>query len=100
MGANSSTGSAAQSVQKWIIDSDVENQLRSYALKRRLLDKSLAHGSVELYLMCPNLTALGWGKQDEQQPFSACLSLVGIDLSGCPKLESIQEAAFGDCNIS
>jgi len=52
MSANSATGSAAQSVQKWVIDSDVEHQLHSDDLWRRLSDKSLAYGSIELYLRC------------------------------------------------
>ena len=74
-----------------VIDSDVENQLRSDALKRRLQDKSLSHGSIEFYLKCSNLTAIGWG---EQQPFSRCHSLLRVDLSGCPKLESIHVGTF------
>ena len=71
MSAKRSTGSVAQSSQKWVIDSDVENQLRSGALKRRLLNKSFPHGSIELYLRCSNLTAIGW---DNNQAFSLCLS--------------------------
>ena len=94
MSANSATGSEAKSSQKWVIDSDVEKQLRSKALKRRLLDKSLSHGSIELYLRFSNLTAIGWG---EFQPFNRCLSLIRVDLSGLPKLESIPECAFGKC---
>jgi len=62
MSAKSATGSAAQSVQKWVINSDVENQLRSQALKRKLQDEGLSCGSIELYLRCPNLTAIGWGE--------------------------------------
>ena len=58
--AKSATGSSATSVQKWVIDSDVEYQLRSEALKIRLVDESLSHGSIELYLRCSNLTAIGW----------------------------------------
>ena len=84
----------APSVQKWIIDSDVENQLRSLALVNRLLDESLAQGPVELYLRFLNLTAIGWGKK---QPFGLCPSLLRIDLSVCPKLESIPEMTFGRC---
>jgi len=61
MSAKRTTGSAAPSVQKWVIDSDVEEQLRSGALRERLLDESLSHGSVELYLRCTNLTAIKWG---------------------------------------
>jgi len=94
MSTISATGSAAQSVQKWIIDSDVENQLRSRSLKRRLQDESLSHGSVEFYLRCPNLTAIGG---DGNQTFSLCTSLLRVDLSGCPKLKSIPEVAFGEC---
>jgi len=67
MSAKSSTGSAAPSVQKWIIDSDVEKQLRSRTLLGRLLDERLSHGSIELFLRCPDLTTLGWG---DQQAFS------------------------------
>jgi len=94
MSANSATGSAAPSVQKWIINSDVENQLHSEALKRRLRDESLSHASIELFLRCHNLTAIGWGKL---QPFSLCPSLLRVDLTGCPKLESTPDAAFGGC---
>jgi len=50
MSANIVTGSAAPSVQKWVIDSDVEYQLHSGALKWRLLDKALSDGSIEIYL--------------------------------------------------
>ena len=64
------------------------------ALKLRLLDNSLSHGSIELYLRCPNLTATNLGAQ---QPLSQCPSLLRIDLSGCPKLESIPMLTFADC---
>ena len=76
--AKSETGAAAVSVQKWVIDSNVEIQLRSAQLKLRLLDKILSHGSVELSLRCPNLTAIGW---DGNQAFSMCTSLLRVDLS-------------------
>ena len=76
MSANSATGSAVQSVQKLIIDSDVENQLRLWALKKRLRDESLSRGSIELYVMCSNLAAIGWG---ENQPFNECYSLLRVD---------------------
>ena len=66
MSANSATGSVAPSVQKWIIEKNVELQLRSGALRRRLLDESLTHGSIKLYFMCPNLTAIGWGEKHHQ----------------------------------
>jgi len=94
MSAKSTTGSAAQSVQKWIIDSDVENQLRSGALKGRLLDESLSNGSIEVYWRCHNIIAVGW---DGNQPFSICHSLLRFDLSGCPKLESIPNHTFAEC---
>jgi len=61
MSANSATGSAAPSFQKWVIDSDVEYQLRSYALKRRLQHRSLYHVSDELQLKYPNLISFSWG---------------------------------------
>jgi len=48
MSTKNATGLEAPSVQKLVIDSDVENQLRSYALKRRLLDESVSGGSIEL----------------------------------------------------
>jgi len=94
MSASIATGSAAQSVQKLVIDSDVENQLRSEALLRRLRNKILSHGSIELRLRCPNITATGLGWF---QPFSGCLSLQRVDLSGCLKLESIPTQTFGYC---
>ena len=53
MSANSATGSAAPSVQKWIIEKDVANQISSGNLKRRMQDDSLDglfHSSIELYL--------------------------------------------------
>ena len=78
-----------------IISIDVEKQLRSEALKLRLLDESLSHGSIELYLMCLNLITIGWG---EFQPFNCCPSLLRVDLSGCPKLESISEHTFSSCH--
>jgi len=90
----SATGSAAPSVQKLIIENDVENQLRSGVLLNRLQDESLSEGSIELYLRCHSLTAIGWG---DQQPFTYCPSLLRVDLSGCPKLESIPELTFADC---
>ena len=95
MSAKIATGSAASSVQKWVIEKDVEYQLRSGALKGRLEDKGLSDGSIELSLRCSKLTAIGWG---DQQPFSMCPSLLRVDLSGCPKLESIPVAAFADCS--
>jgi len=52
MSFQSETGSAASTVQKWIIDSDVENLLRSGALKRRIQDWRLPNGSVELHMWC------------------------------------------------
>ena len=58
--ANSATGSVAPSVQKWIIDEDVEEQLCSCSLAITLENESLAHGSIELYLRCYYLTAIGW----------------------------------------
>jgi len=48
MSAKVSTGSAAPSVQKWVIHFLVENQLRSEALRNSLRDESLARGSIEL----------------------------------------------------
>ena len=94
MSAKSATGLAAQSVQNWVIDSDVENQLCSDALKRRLRDKSLSDGCIGLYLRFYNLSAIGWGKQ---QPFTRCDSLLRVDLTGCPKLESIPQHSFSEC---
>ena len=43
---------------------------------------------------CPNITAVGWG---QCYPFNNCQSLLRVDLSGLPKLESIPEKAFGGC---
>ena len=95
MSAKSATGSAVPSVQKWVIEVDVENQLRLGALRKRLLDESLSHGFIELSLRCPNLTAIGW---NDQLAFTKCPSLLRINLSGCPKLESIPKAAFAWCH--
>ena len=50
MSTNSATSSVAPSVQKLVIDVDVEYQLRSGVLKSLLLDVSLSDGSIELYL--------------------------------------------------
>jgi len=102
MSANSATGSAAQSVQKWVIDSDVENELRSEAPLTRLMDGSLSHGSVELYLRCPNITSSGlcfllrcW--DPVARSFNSIFSLLRVDLSGCPKLERLQNLCFNQC---
>ena len=94
MSAQRETGSAAPSVQKWVIKEEVENELRSGALKSRLLDKSLSHGSVELFLKCPNLTEIG---SIVYQPFCLCTSLLRIDLYGCRNLESIPKVTFAGC---
>ena len=91
MSAKIATGSVAQSVQKWVINSDVENQLRWGDLRRRLLVRKFSYGSIELYLRYPNLTASGWGEFD---PLNQCPSLLRVDLTGCPKLESIPKRAF------
>jgi len=50
MSANIATGSAAQSIEKWVIDVDVEDPLRSDTLKDMLRDESLSQGSIELFL--------------------------------------------------
>jgi len=94
MSSKSVTGSVAQSNQKWVIEKNVEHQLRSQALWKRLMDDSLSHASIELYLRCPNLTAIGWG---DFNPFSDCDSLLRVDLSGLPKLESIPKLTFATC---
>ena len=91
MSANSATGSPSTTVQIWKIDSDVENQLHSDALRRRLKHVSLSHGTIELSLRCSNLIAVRWG---EKHPFCNCHSLLRVDLSGLPKLESILELTF------
>jgi len=95
MSANSATGSAVTSVQKLIIEVDVKNLLRSGALKIRLKDRSLSVGSIELSLRCPNLITIGWGVI---KPFDQCRSLLRVDLSCCPKLESIPELVFFNCS--
>ena len=79
MSSNSATGSAAPTVQKWVIEKNVEYQLRSADLKNRLKDNSLTHGSIELNLRCPNLAAIGW---NNNQAFSGCYSLLRVNLSG------------------
>jgi len=56
-------------VQQIVVEGeDVENKLRSGTLKKRLLNESLFYGSIELFLTCLNLTAIGWG---EFEPFRA-----------------------------
>ena len=95
MSAKSATGSTTISVQKWNIETNVEYQLRYAVLKERLLDESLSHGSIELYLRCPNLAAIEWAKW---QAFAGCHSLLRVDLSGLSKLDSIQDLAFADCS--
>jgi len=59
-----------------------------------LLDESLSDGSVELYLRCPNLIALCYS---DRTALGHCPSLLRIDLTGCPKLESIPRLAFFCC---
>jgi len=95
MSAKRENGSASPSVQKWVIDSDVEKELRSGALKDSLADETLSYGFIELSLRCYNLTAIGW---DGIEPLSWCPSLLRVDLSGCPKLESIPRLTFGSCH--
>jgi len=86
--------SAHPATKKLIVDFDVENQLRSEALKERVWDRSLPNGSIDLRLRCPKLTTIGWGGP---LPLCQCLSRLRVDLSGCPKLESIKYATFGGC---
>ena len=45
-------------------------------MRRRLRDESLSHSPIEIYLMCPNRTVIGWG---EFKPFSVCPSLLRIN---------------------
>ena len=80
-----------------IVDFYVKNQLRSGVLRNRLTQPRLANGSTELYLRCPNLTAIGWDNYNPH-PLRQLQSLLQIDLSGCPKLESIPELAFAGCH--
>jgi len=96
MSANRSTGSAAPSVQKIVLENSVAGWLRSGALRRRLTQQRPTRGSIEVYLRCPNLTVIGW-YEEKVYPFSKCKSLLRVDLSGCPKLESIPTAAFAEC---
>jgi len=50
MSVQSATGLVAPSVQKWVIDSDVEKLGNSEdSLKERLRDESLPDSSIELY---------------------------------------------------
>jgi len=91
--------SATPKVRKVVVENDVEYQIRSGGLRERLENRCLAPGSIELSLRCPNLTAVGWGDEISvaTRPLSHLESLLRIDLSGCPKLESIPEMAFGYC---
>ena len=92
MSAPSATGSVPPSVQTMFVEElDVVAELRWDALKDRLQDKSLSHGSIELYTKCPNITAI------EFVDLNLCDSLLRVDLSGCPKLESIPKVTFGQC---
>jgi len=95
--ANSAPGSAAQSVQKWVVDEDVENQIRSGMLKRRLQEESLANGSIELYLRCSNFPSLGWGGR---QPFSLCPSLlrISVEFGVHSSITNLGLAAFQQCS--
>jgi len=92
--ARRATGSAAASVQKWIIEKDVEEQLRSMALWDRMRDEGLSQGSIELFLIYTYLTAIGWEAKFDLYEIK---SLLRLDLSGCSKLESIPEDTFGGC---
>ena len=93
----SQRSSAVPSVQKWVIEKDIEKQLRSYSLQDRLRVPILPHGPIELYLVCLNLTAIGWGEPSEDtRPLSANNSLLRVDLSGCPKLKYIPSFTFNN----
>ena len=95
MSVKSETGLAAQSVQKWVIDSDVEYQLCSETLVRRLLNKSLSHGTIEIYLKCSNYNRAG--RVPTLRRLRLPHSLLRVDLTGCPKLRGIPEFAFDHC---
>jgi len=81
-----------------IIEGDVKNQFRSGALRDRLNDASLAASRVELYIRCPNLTALEWRNEEIWAGDCRCMSLLRVDLSGCPRLKRLGECLFLECS--
>ena len=97
MSAKSATGSEDPAVQNWLIDQDLEYQLRLRALKDRLLDESLSHGSIELCLRCANLTAIGWGNN---QPFSMCRSSFESTSPIVPNLRAFRSLRSFNVTIS
>ena len=83
-----------------VVDTDVENRLRSGALKRRLL--TLSKGIVILTIRDPDITTIGDMNLTEERvreaPFVGCKSILRVDLKGCTKLISVGNFAFWNCS--
>jgi len=83
-----------------VVDADVENRLRSEALKLRLY--TLSEGTVILTIRDPDITTIGdmnlAPERGSEAPFYGCKSLLRVDLKGCTKLTSVGNAAFMYCS--
>ena len=82
-----------------VVDTDVQNRLRSGALKRRL--KTLGKGTVILTIRDPDITTIGdvnlTVERGGEAPLIGCESLLRVDLKGCTKLTSVGNGVFTGC---
>jgi len=88
--------------QEIVICEDVDNVLRSGALRERLQDPSLSEGTITLIIRDHNSTIIGdmnIGRDDrEGAPLYGCKSLLRVDLKGCTKLTQLGNYVFSDCS--
>jgi len=82
-----------------LITTNATNKLRNGFLRKTLETKTIEHEPVAVIVSCPKLTAIGWGKKHPTwtRPFKELETLVGVDLSGCPKLREIPDSSFDKC---
>ena len=97
----SSEGEEAEP-QEIVIDENVDNQIRSGALRKRLQDRSLGKGTITLIIRDPNISIigdmnLGWGDR-ERASLYGCKSLLHVDLKGCTKLTQLGNYVFRECS--
>ena len=97
----SSEGEEAEP-QEIVIDEDVDNLIRTGALRNRLQDRSLGEGTITLIIRDPNISIIGdmnidWDDQ-RKAPLYWCKSLHRVDLKGCTKLTQLGDYLFYECS--
>jgi len=75
-----------------MVDEDVAELISSGKLRKRLKDKALGEGTVKLVIKDSDITII------EEKALEKCKALVSVDMSGCPKLTTIDKRAFRGCS--